>query len=371
MEVCLLINSVPPDGAPTLVLELVRHTDDPDISYTVCVIEGDRELVPAFESAGATVVDVRAEFKFDPRAIARMWRFFEQHDFDLIHAHLPYAMTLGRTIGSVAGCRPIVTTQHNVPSNYHPVTRTLEHLTRLLDSRTIAVSNGVERAFTGESVDYRPGQERQWCTIHNGIDVETFNAAVRDASTERLLEQWDLSGSPVFLNVARYVPAKSQRDLLAAMERVVRNLPEAHLLIVGWGPLESDLRAEVDRRELGDSVTITGKVPTVHEYYALADVFVSASTFEGLPIAHLEAMAAELPLVATDIPGVEEVIEQGRTGLLVPPGRPDLLAEAMEEFRPENRRHAVGKASLERVRERFDIERTVENHCALYRELVG
>ncbi|MDS0282275.1 glycosyltransferase [Haloarcula onubensis] len=371
MDICLLINEVAPGGAPTVVLDIVRQTDDPDVSYTVCIIEGERTLVPELREAGATVVDFDASFKFDPRALWRMARFFRRNDFDIVHAHLPYAQFLGRVLGGLGGTESIVSTQHNVPENYHPITRTLERLTRSLDTRTIAVSEGVERAFTGQSARYEPGQHRQWCTIYNGIDAEVFANAVHRAKTEAVRERWGIEDAIVFLNVSRYVDAKAQLDLIAAMESLGERRTDVHLLLVGWGEREPALRAAVEQRGLGNLVTVTGKVPTVHEYYALGDVFVSSSVFEGLPIAHLEAMAAGLPVVATEIAGVTEVVRDGVNGRLVPPKQPEELASAMAESCDNERREPWGTASSRLVREQFSIEQTVEDHLSLYLELAN
>lgn len=370
MQVCYLINQLAPGGAPTLLLNIVENTDDEDISYTVCYIEGDDNLVEELRAAGADVVDFGANFKFDLRALYRMTNFFRSQDFDMLHAHLPYSQTLGRLFARLGGVDIVISTQHNVPDNYHPITKILERITRRFDARTIAVSEGVERAFTGESAKYRPGQHRQWCTIYNGIDVSSFNEAVKRANPEKVRKRWNVDADLIYLNISRYVPPKSQTDLVAAMDHVIDDAPDAHLFIVGWGELESELRTEVETRGLGEKVTITGKVPTVHEYYALSDIFVSSSIFEGMPIAHLEAMAAELPIVATEIPGVREVVTDGENGYLVSPGNPEMLAGAMIDCLPPDRRNQFSQASYSRAAGDFSIEQTVDAHLSLYRELL-
>lgn len=369
MHVCYLINQLAPGGAPTLLLNIVRNLDDRDVSFTVCSLEGEAKLATDFSSAGAQVVDLSADFKFDPRMLAKLARYLRVQDFDLVHAHLPYAQTLARVM--TPRDVPVVSTQHNVPENYHPITRAFEQITRSFDERTVAVSEGVERAFTGESTRYAPGQAQQWCTIYNGIDVESFRNQVRSADTSTVRERWNVDADLVYLNVSRYVSAKSQTDLVEAMSRVVDDDPDAHLLIVGWGDREPQIRRVVDEEGLDEYVTVTGRVPVVEEYYALADVFVSSSTFEGMPIAHLEAMAAGLPIVATDIPGVREVVADGETGLLVPPTDPDALSEAMLDLRSAERRAEFSNAGYERVSGEFSIDQTVEDHITLYRELIN
>ncbi|WP_436911252.1 glycosyltransferase [Halosimplex marinum] len=367
MEICYLINQLAPGGAPTLLLDLVRRTD-PDVSYTVCFVEGDDSLVPDLREAGAEVVDFGASFKFDPRALGRMARFFRRREFDVLHTHLPYSQTLGRLSALLGTIGAVVSTQHNVPENYHPITRTLERTTRPLDDATVAVSAGVERAFRGAAHRYDGTLEDGWCTIYNGVDTDAFGTAVETADPDSLAVTV-ADDATVYLNVSRYVPAKDQATLVDAMAAVVDREPAAHLFVVGWGSEEESLRERVRRRGLDDDVTVTGRVPSVHPYYALADVFVSSSVFEGLPIAHLEAMAAGLPVVATDIPGVDEVVVDGETGRLVPPESPDALASAMCDLASADRQSEFGRAGRQRVGEEFDIASTVEAHRRLYESL--
>jgi glycosyltransferase involved in cell wall biosynthesis len=239
-----------------------------------------------------------------------------------------------------------------------------------VDARTIAVSEGVERAFTGDSGRYKPGQHQQWCTIYNGIDTESIYNKVVHSDPQTVRKKWQVDADLIYLNISRYVEAKAQTDLIAAMADVVNTEPDSHLFLVGWGPLENRLKAAVEKNDLEEQVTVTGKVPTVHEYYALADVFVSSSVFEGMPIAHLEAMAAGLPLVATDIPGVNEVVVPDENGFLVSPEQPTHLGEAMLALQNKDLRTRFGEASRHRAQKEFSIDETVETHLALYRELL-
>jgi len=372
IEVCLLTNHLAPDGAPTLLLEIVTMTQSPELSYTVCFFGGDDELAPEFEAAGATVVNLgstKSIPQFDPLSIPRAFRFFHQATFDILHCHMPYSHTVGRVFGRLFGVETVVSTQHNVPANYHPVERAGERVTRFLDSTTVAVSEGVERAFTGSSRLHAPGLVSDWCTIRNGIDVTSFRRRVEAAAGEEVRSEYGLSDDPVFLNIARYEPQKAQVDLVQAMSDVVIDLPDAHLFITGWGSAEGTIREEVLRLGLSENVTVTGRVPTVEEYYAAADVFVSSSIYEGLPITHLEAMSAGLPIVTTDIPGVREVVVNGETGQRVPVRKPPQLAAAMTAVATNEDRKSMGKNGLNRAVEEFSIKDTVAAHLALYRDL--
>jgi len=114
---------------------------------------------------------------------------------------------------------------------------------------------------------------------------------------------------------------------------------------------------------------VTGRVQDIYPYYAVSDVFVSPSRGEGLPITLLEAMAAELPVVATDIPGTREVVDHGTTGLLYGPGETDTMCEHVERFRAPAARESYGRAGYERIQEMFSVERMASAYAKLYRQL--
>ncbi len=369
MKVCFLINQLAPGGAPTLLLDIVRYTDS-DIDYTVCFIEGDDLLVPDFEAAGARVVDFGAEFKFDPRALYRMVRFFRREDFDLLHAHLPYAQTLGRLVGKVSVDGPIVSTQHSFPEQYHPITRVLERITRPFDDATIAVSQAVERSFTDTATGHiYPDRSGKWCTIYNGVNVEKMNDTINDSDTQSIHRRWNLDSGPVFLSVGRYQPVKDQKTLIRAMQNVRQELPGATLLVVGWGPLEEELKQLVRDLNLEGTVIITGRAKPIEPYYAVADAFVLSSLTESFGIVFIEAMAAELPIVATDIPVIKEIITDGETGIVVSPNDSTQLANAMMQLGDPKLRRRFGRRSYMRVAKQFDISRTIRSHINLYRNL--
>lgn len=374
MKVCHFLNSVGRGGAETLVLKMIRHTDSDDVSYTVYYLGGNDELAAELEAAGAETVDLGSQTdppQLDIRTSFRLLANLRHTDYDVVHMHMPFTQVLGRLAWSLFGDAELVSTQHIVRESLHPAARSLESLTRPLDTATVAVSEGVQRSFTGTSNRYRSsGLVDGWCTIPNGIDVPEFNQAVESAASEQVgLTDGGREGLTL-LNVARYVPEKSQMDLVAAMDTLSDVCPDSHLYMVGsGGPLEDDLRDEVRRRGLEESVTVTGYVPDIHEYYAMADVFVSASLHEGLPVTQLEAMAAELPVVATDIPGVTEVVEHGETGYLVPPNDPTELASAILELDAESKRRNFGANAYDRAERRFDIRQMVSSYLNLYERI--
>ena len=163
------------------------------------------------------------------------------------------------------------------------------------------------------------------------------------------------------LSVGRLVPEKGAPVLLQAVDRLRHDGIEVEATLVGAGPLESSLRAQVERLGLGDRVHLVGAVgqDDLPELYRRADVFCLPSFQEGLPVVLMEAMASGLPVVTTWIAGIPELVEDGVNGRLVTPGRADLTAAAIGELaRDEALRVSLGRAARERVERHFSTEVT-------------
>lgn len=195
--------------------------------------------------------------------------------------------------------------------------------------------------------------------VHCGLDPATFASPQRDRDPAAALE---------ILNVGRLAPVKAQAVLLEAVEELGRRGARVHATVVGAGPEGDRLHEIVERRGLEGQVTLTGAVgqDQIRELFAAADVFCLPSFAEGVPVVLMEAMAMELPVVATRIAGIGELVEHGVSGFLVSPARPDLLVEAVERLRDEPElRMAMGRAGRETVIEQFDVSKS----AVLLREL--
>lgn len=356
IHVCHLVNSLSIGGAEQTVLNLVQA--DEDTQFTVCSLESEGDLAPRLRQAGADVYTCAERFRFDPFATAKLQRYLSDRDVDILHTHLPYAQVIGRVVAETAGIDTVVSTQHTMQSQYHPVTGWLERVTARYDTATVAVSEGVKSSFIKEEGDR---SARNWRIIHNGIDVTGFN---NEVSASEMIT--DPGQGPLFLSVGRCVPIKAQSTLVAAMPQVIASLDDAHLLVAGDGPLLVDLREHAADLGISDHITFAGSVSPIEPYYAAADVFVLPSRGEGLPITVLEAMAAELPVVASDIPGIAEVVQDGTTGLLVPPDEPNKLATAMIKA-VNNDPKTAGQTGYKRVAENFDIDEMIAAYNELYK----
>lgn len=173
---------------------------------------------------------------------------------------------------------------------------------------------------------------------------------------------------PMAVFVGRISPEKGLPDLLEAWRHVTKQVGDARLVVVGDGPQATELRALA-----ADQPNIHWPGPTQQpqRYLRAADVFALPSYEEGVSIALLEAMAAAVPIVATDIPGNQRLIESGRHGLLVPPRRPDLLAkDILVQLRATTIATAMARAARQRVEDEFSITQMARRHVELFQSLV-
>lgn len=364
IDVCHVVGSLGHGGRESLLEDIVRLSPA-GIDYAICGLRVRAQHDDRFERYGIEAADMGARSDRDVRAVLRLMRYLRSRRFDVIHAHGPRAQIPCRVVSPLVGRPSVVSTIHGIPSMFPEKLLRYERLTRFLDARTVGVSEGVTRAFVGET------PAPAWTTIQNGIDVDRFRRAVETADPTEILESHPVAvDDVVFLNVGRYVPPKAQLDLVDAMAHLAEDRDDVHLFIVGGrGAMESRIREAVDEEGLDDLVSVTGPVEDIHPYYGLADAFVSSSVGEGMPIVILEAMAAGLPVVATAIPGVTELVVDDRTGIIVDPQEPAELAEALRAMLDDELRDRLGQSGYERVGAEFDIQKTVDAYVGLYRDV--
>ncbi|WP_135854091.1 glycosyltransferase [Halorussus salinus] len=371
IRVCHVLNALGDGGVQNLLLNMVERSES-NVEHSISYLnELETSLEPAFRAKGVEVTDASPGGQFDPRAVGALARHVRKRDVDVLHAHLPWQQVVARLAGLVTDTA-VVSTHHNLGDNSHPAVLAAERATRLLDAATAAVSETVAERHAGRWV----GADDRWRVVHNGIDVPGFREEVRsrdgiEAGQKRATPDGGAesdSSAPTFLHVGRYIPGKSQRDLLHAMASVVEEAPGAHLYLVGWGDLEADLRAAADRLGIADNVSVTGYQSDVEDYYAAADAFVSSSLSEGFPITYIEAMAAELPVVSTAFGGAADIVADGETGFVVPTRDRAALADAMARLTDPEERAELGRAGYERAEELFDVARTEAEYREIYRE---
>ncbi len=206
-------------------------------------------------------------------------------------------------------------------------------------------------------LEQRVGREEQYRVVVNGVDLERF-ALVPDPVPNRIVV------------VGRLAPPKRNDLLVQAFAEIRRGNPSAELQIVGDGPDRADVERRVRELGLEGGIHLLGQRHDVPELLSRAACFVLASDYEGCPLAVIEAMAAGVPVVATGVGGVPELVEDGRSGLVVPPGAPESLVAAVESVLADPARaRAMGEAGRAIARRRLSRERMVGDLVRLYDEI--
>jgi len=231
-------------------------------------------------------------------------------------------------------------------------------------------------APTGSIIDALVAEENvqrlQCRTIPNGVDMQRFHPA--DADTRARLRQalgFDADARLVGC-VARFTPVKRHVDMLAAFAQVRTRLPDAHLLLIGDGPLRADLEKQIAALDLGGAVHLLGARGDVEAILPALDAFVLASSTEGLSNAILEAQACGLPVAATRVGGNPDLVRDGDTGLLVPALAPDALAQALIALLHERAQaQAFGRRARARVEAQHSLEAMAAAYETVYRELAA
>ena len=216
--------------------------------------------------------------------------------------------------------------------------------------RQILLSNGVEAART--------------VTVHEGIDLGRVAAATPAPLHEEL---WLPHGAPIVGNVAALVGHKGQKHLVDAAALVVRQVPDARFVIAGEGELRSALEHQIKHLGLEKHVYLVGFRPDILSLHKAFDIFVMSSVTEGLGTSILDAMASGRPVVATTAGGIPEVVEDGNTGILVPPRDHQAMADAIVTLlKDEALRKTMGDAGLSLAHARFSAERMVQDTLRVY-----
>ena len=289
---------------------------------------------------------------------------------DVLHTHAGTAAnTLGRTAARLAGAAVV---SHMHIENYFSasvwraaVHRALDNATARLCARIVVVSEDTRRALERQGY---PQQRLE--VVHNGVDLTSLPSA---GSNGLRAELGIPDGAPLIGEVARLCDVKGQPELIAAL----RELPEARLVLVGrdleqGGAYAAQLEQQAEELGVRDRVSFAGYRDDSRSVLRQLDVVALPSRTEGLPLVVLEALAQGRPVVATPVGGTPEVVTDGVTGLLVPPGDPHALAAALRRLLddPELARR-LGEAGRERVAQDFSERRMAERVLAIYEEVAG
>ncbi len=349
-EILHILGSAQPEASSIarMVCALARGLDPARYRLRALFLEGEGPLMGVLERAGVQCAALTWwRGARDPAGAWQFWRRLRSLSVDLVHVH--YGGRFVRRLARAATDGKIVMHLHSrimEPRGLLPVQISLRDT-----DAVVAASHAVSRCV----VDGRPR------VIYAGVEANT-------KSPPR-----DVANSELVLGAAgRLIPLKGVGDLLRAAAALQAEFQQLRIEIAGSGPERADLEALVGRLGLSGKVRFLGWVDEIQYALARWDVFVLPSLEEGFPIAALEAMSAGLPVVASSVGGVPELVVDGETGWLVPPADAASLASRLRAIlRDPEQRRSMGEAGRARVREQFSLTLMTRGFSQLYDELLG
>ena len=369
--ICQVVHSLHIGGAELLVTELSRALRD-RFRFVFACLDGDGPLAEQLRGEGHIVEVLNRRAGVDWQCGRRLMTFFREHNVAAVHAHqyTPFFYSLlARGLGRQP---PIVFTEHGRQYPDHPRLKRIVCNRLLLRprDRVIAVGEAVRGALiANEGI---PASRVE--VLFNGVRLEPYRAAVNDPALRATVRrELGLADSDfVVVQVARLNELKDHATAARTIVRTTRQAANIRWLVVGDGELRTALAATVRDNGIGNVTKLLGTRRDVPRLLAAADACLLSSISEGIPLTLIEAMAARLPVVSTDVGGVAEVVVPEITGLLAPAGDDARLAEHLIQL-DANRALAarLGRNGAVRAEDLFSFERMADGYARVFAETLG
>ncbi len=323
IRVTHVINSLRLGGAERFLCDLALHLDPERFQQQILCLYEAGKFAEILQDGGVEVRVLGIEPQLRPRGWLEVWQVLRRSEADILHAHLPAACGYTLPAAWLAGIPVRIAHLQNCHWHWPRKLRWMDRAAANFATMAIACSGAV-RDFYEEEMHYPAAK---LAVIHNSVDMQRFRTLPsRGEARQRLNISQD---ALILVCVASLTEQKGHCYLLEAIHEVSAAFPETLLLLVGDGDLRQQLEQGARQKLLNGTVRFLGWRMDIPLILAACDLFVLPSLWEGLPLVLAEAGAAALSVVATNVDGIPEVIDNGVTGLLVAPQSSDLLAEAI------------------------------------------
>ena len=347
-------------GAENMAVQLIRHlAGQPNYRLTTVLLNPGPVAAALRHQEGRVIVMDESRLSF-PRMVLLCRRILKDIRPEIVHTHRYKENLLGYLATRGSGRNPLlVTTMHGLPEGQGGKSRAVQALNFFLLARCFQHCVAVSREMQNRLIDAHQFPPDRISVVHNGIEIPEKRPA----------------GSSCNFTIGacgRLCAVKNFGLFVKMAARAAAGRPHIRFVLAGNGPEKPLLQQLCRRHQLDGLFDLPGHVDDIRSFYKSLDCYVSTSLHEGLPLSVLEAMAAELPVIAPAVGGLVEIIDDGVDGFLIPGHDPDLFAEKCLELLAEpERRTTMGRAARRKVRERFSAERMASDYDRLYRELIA
>lgn len=360
-----LIETSEPGGAETVLANIAKHLDPDTFDSLVCVLE-DGWLTEHLKKLGIPYVVIENKWSYDPLFLIRLTRLIRRHRIDIVHSH-EFMMTVYGAVGAKLTRVPMIGTMHG--KVYYPERARRVRMLKFalsLSSKMVAVSEDLRKYLAG----LFGSDSAKLITLYNGIDLSKYSSIESKQQSRELLSISE--NAPVAGTVGSLFKVKGLNYLLDAVPMIRNAHPDFVLLIAGEGEQESELKSQAESLGLGESVRFLGFRDDIPRVLNAMDVYVCSSLSEGHSLSILEAMALAVPIVATEVGGNPELIDDGLNGILVKKEDPSALADGIcSLLNDPDLGKKFGDESRSIVEERFSLESMIREYSNLYKGLLS
>lgn len=358
-----LITRLPIGGAERLLLGILRNLDPAQFESTVCCIQDRGELADEAETLGMSVIalGLMRHGGHDRCVVPALRRIMRERGIDVVHSHLYHANLYGRLAARREGI-PVIASVHNTYKRHkwyrHLINRYLARHSHVVTAGSV----DVERDLL--EVDRLPREKI--VRLPNCIDLARVETALTAAEAKQRFGF--APADRVVGTVGRAEEQKGHAFLLEAFARLLPAHPDLKLLLVGDGRLLPQLKENAERLGIAAACRFPGNLAQLADVYRAIDVFVMPSLWEGLSLAMLEAMAAGLPMIATEVGGARDVLGDSEWGVLIPPRDPAAIVTAIDRLLADpQQRGALAEAGAARVRANYSVTALTAQLVDIYR----
>jgi glycosyltransferase involved in cell wall biosynthesis len=376
-NIVFLVDKLIQGGGESILYDLISSHRLSKYSFKIiCIGESRRHIVNRLTKKGADVVNIDKDYsrldKYLLKPLYLVTSKLNTIDCDILHSYSLYTNLLSRIIKYKIKDISIVNHHHDVSSLLPKSAVLANQLTYWGADKIVSVSKSVHNSFYKYTTNADSLKNNgTFEVIYNGVNISNINKLSKKKRSNSLCKH--TQSAKEIVTVGRLVHKKGHKFLIKAMPKITNKHPNAKLTIVGGGGLMTELRKIAKKLRVISNIKFTGTISRndVFRILGRSDVFVFPSLYEGFGIATVEAMAVGLPVVATRIGPIMEIIQHGHSGLLVPPRDPKAIAaEICKLIDNEELRKDMGNNAEHRAKNKFSVPNMAERYDKMYKKII-